>query len=68
MSIANIGSKWVGGDLVVFSKITGDTILTVKADGSVEIEGGATGEFTTADEPAQTVTVTNGVITAIEAD
>jgi hypothetical protein len=65
MPVANIGSKWVAGNLVVFNRATGDVIVTVKADGTLDVAAGATGEFTSADDPALTVTVTGGIITAI---
>lgn len=32
--MANIGAGWVGGNLVLFNKSTGATLLTVKADGA----------------------------------
>lgn len=32
LMITNVGSKWVGGDLVFYDKVTGDTIFTIKAD------------------------------------
>lgn len=41
MAIANVGARWENGDQVFFSKITGATIMTLKSDGTLEINGGA---------------------------
>ncbi len=35
---ANVGSKWVSGDLVFYDKVTGTTIATIKKDGTVKVE------------------------------
>lgn len=37
MSAANVGSKWVDGDLVFYGKADGAAIMTVKAGGDVEL-------------------------------
>ena len=39
MAIANVGSRWENGDQVFFSRITGAVIMTLKGDGTLEIEG-----------------------------
>lgn len=38
MPVANIGSKWVFGNLVFYDKTTGINIVTIKQDGTVSIE------------------------------
>ena len=38
MPATNVGSKWVGGDLIFFNKTTGNTIITIKSDGAISVE------------------------------
>jgi hypothetical protein len=40
MAIANVGSKWSGGKIVFYNKVTGAEILTIDPDGDIELTAG----------------------------
>lgn len=42
MAVANVGSKWVDGNLIFFSKLDGQELLILDADGEITIPTGAT--------------------------
>jgi len=64
---ANIGSKWVDGELVFFAKSTGVALLTLGEDGVTihQLKGAAvTEDFPTADQDDEaTLFASSGVIT-----
>ena len=63
MPITNIGAKWVEGDLVIFDKSDGSTIITIDKD-KIKPENGVTGTFE--DGSANTIQVTDGIITDLD--
>lgn len=69
--IANVGSKWVDGKLVFFSKMTGNTILTLDSDNdTLTINGFGPAEAqtnSTATEVAGIVSDFNGLLGKLRA-
>lgn len=62
MPVTNVGSKWVDGNLVLFNKLTGNTLATIDIQNGFVIANGATGTF---EAGTKTVTVESGIITEI---
>lgn len=63
-SVAGDGLTGGAGDALAV--VVDDSTIEINAEGELQVKGGASGSFTTADDPALTVTVVDGIITSIE--